>query len=150
MNNSLEKLFDHLDNFIKYERTKERRRLTDEDFTPSQIVNDVFLDEYPADCWARKDIGFIDNNCGVGNILAEIAKRRLAAGLTLEETLSTLYGVEYEIDNCELCRERLLCGQENLRHIVEKNIVCADALTYHYAFDGSDPRPPKDRLFEVE
>ena len=41
MDNLLEKLFDHLDNFIKYERTKARRRLTDEDFTPVHIVNDV-------------------------------------------------------------------------------------------------------------
>jgi hypothetical protein len=146
MNNSLEKLFDHLDNFIEYERTKVRRRLTDEDFTPAHIVNDIFLDEYLEEVWANKDIGFVDNNCGVGNILAEIAKRRLKAGLTLEETISTLFGVEYEIDNVELCRERLLCGREDLRHIVEQNIVCADALQYHYRFDGTppyDPEPPK-------
>jgi hypothetical protein len=26
-----------------------------------------------------------------------------------------------------------------LRHIVEKNIVCADALRYHYRFDDSHP-----------
>jgi hypothetical protein len=139
VDNSLEKLFDHLDNFIEYERTKARRRLTDEDFTPAHVVNDVFLDEYPDEVWGDKDIGFIDNNCGVGNILAEIAKRRLKAGLTLEETLSTLYGVEYETDNAELCRERLLCGREDLRHIVEQNIVCADALRYHYRFDDSYP-----------
>lgn len=138
MDNSLEKLFDHLDNFIEYERTKARRRLTDEDFTPAHIVNDVFLDEYPEEVWANKDVGFIDNNCGVGNILAEIAKRRLKAGLTLEETISTLRGVEYEMDNCELCRDRLLCGREDLRHIVEKNIVCHDALTYDYSFNGTN------------
>jgi len=42
-------------------------------------------------------------------------------------------------DNVELCRERLLCGREDLRHIVEQNIVCADGLRYHYRFDGSDP-----------
>jgi hypothetical protein len=37
-------------------------------------------------------------------------------------------------DNVDLCRERLLCGREDLRHIVEKNIVCHDALTYNYTF----------------
>ena len=42
-------------------------------------------------------------------------------------------------DNVDLCRERLLCGREDLRHIVEQNIVCADALRYHYRFDGSHP-----------
>lgn len=63
----------------------------------------------------------------------------MSAGLTLEETLSKLYGVEYEEDNANLCRDRLLCGREDLRHIVEQNIVCADALRYHYRFDGSHP-----------
>jgi hypothetical protein len=135
----IEEYINHLDNFIEYERTKERRRLTDEDFTPGDIINNVFLDEYPDEVWANKEIGFIDNNCGVGNILAEIAKRRLKAGLTLEETLLTLYGVEYESDNHILCINRLLCGREDLRHIVEQNIVCADALRYHYRFDGSHP-----------
>jgi len=42
-------------------------------------------------------------------------------------------------DNVDLCRKRLLCGYEHLRHIVEQNIVCADALRYHYRFDGSHP-----------
>jgi hypothetical protein len=150
VDNLLEKLFDHLDNFIKYERTKARRRLTDEDFTPVHIVNDVFLDEYSEEVWKDKDVGFIDNNCGVGNILAEIAKRRLKAGLTLEETLLTLRGVEYERDNAELCRDRLLCGREDLRHIVERNIVCADALRYHYRFDGSHPYDDERKEQEFE
>ena len=52
-------------------------------------------------------------------------------------------------DNVDLCRERLLCGQEHLRHIVEKNIVCADALRYHYRFDGTDPyKTTKDLHFD--
>ena len=42
-------------------------------------------------------------------------------------------------DNVKLCQDRLLCGREDLRHIVEQNIVCADALRYHYRFDGSHP-----------
>lgn len=150
MGNSLEKLFDHLDNFIEYERTKERRRLTDEDFTPAHIINDIFLDEYPNEVWTNKEIGFIDNNCGVGNILAEIVKRRLKAGLTLEETLFTLYGVEYESDNHKLCIDRLICGREDLRHIVEQNIVCADALRYHYRFDHSHPYDDEVKAQEKE
>jgi hypothetical protein len=41
-------------------------------------------------------------------------------------------------DNVQECRERLLCGREDLRHIVEKNIVCHDALTYDYSFNGTN------------
>jgi len=58
---------------------------------------------------------------------------------TFEQALSTVYGVDLMEDNVELCRERLLCGREDLRHIVEQNIVCADGLRYHYRFDGSHP-----------
>ena len=64
---------------------------------------------------------------------------KLAAGIDHETALGQLYGVEFQPDSTEICRNRLLQGQEHLRHIVEKNIVCADALRYHYRFDGSDP-----------
>ncbi len=149
MNELCKKYIDHLDNFRKHYISKKRRRLTDEDFTPAHIINDICLDEYPKECWADKNIGFIDNNCGTGNILAEIVKRRLLAGLSLEETLNTLRGVDIISENVDLCRERLLCGQEHLRHIVEKNIVCADALRYHYRFDGTDPyKTAKDLHFD--
>jgi hypothetical protein len=53
-------------------------------------------------------------------------------------------------DNVELCRERLLCGREDLRHIVEQNIVCADALRYHYRFDGTDPYMTDEELTRNE
>ena len=59
-------------------------------------------------------------------------------GSTFEQALSTVYGVDLMQDNVDLCRERLLCGQEHLRHIVERNIVCHDALTYDYSFNGTN------------
>jgi hypothetical protein len=65
--------------------------------------------------------------------------RKLENGIDFEQALSTIYGVDLMQDNVELCRERLLCGRDDLKHIVEQNIVCADALTYHYRFDGTAP-----------
>ena len=47
------------------------------------------------------------------------------------------YGVDLLMDNVELCRERLLCGVEEYRYIVERNIVCADGLAYDYRFGES-------------
>jgi hypothetical protein len=41
-------------------------------------------------------------------------------------------------DNVDLCRERLLCGRTDLAHIVERNIVCNNALTYDYSFNGTN------------
>jgi hypothetical protein len=58
-------------------------------------------------------------------------------GSTFEKALSTIYGVDIMPDNIKLCQDRLLCGREDLRHIVEKNIVCHDALTYDYSFNGT-------------
>jgi hypothetical protein len=43
------------------------------------------------------------------------------------------------IDNVDLCRERLLCGREDLRHIVEHNIQCRDALKFGYNFEPMGP-----------
>jgi hypothetical protein len=69
-------------------------------------------------------------------------------GIDFETALSTIYGVDLMEDNVELCRERLLCGRHDLRHIVEKNIVCADGLRYHYRFD--DSYPYDDEVLELE
>ena len=52
--------------------------------------------------------------------------------------LQSVYGVELMIDNAVLCRDRLLCGQEQFRDIVTTNIVCHDSLTYDYSFNGTD------------
>jgi hypothetical protein len=60
-------------------------------------------------------------------------------GSTFEQALSTIYGVELMADNRDLCVQRLLCGQEHLRKLVESHVVCADALTYDYSFDAPDP-----------
>jgi len=55
------------------------------------------------------------------------------------------------IDNVDLCRERLLCGREDLRHIVEQNIVCADGLKYKYDFKPmDDKRRKKEETLRIE
>jgi hypothetical protein len=91
---------------------------------------------------------FMDTNAGQGNWLVKILEMKLAAGIDHETALSQLYGVEFQQDSTEICRNRLLQGQEHLRHIVEKNIVCADALTYNYTF--GEPETFGNGLFEVE
>jgi len=86
---------------------------------------------------------FMDTNAGQGNWLVKILEMKLAAGIDHETALNQLYGVEFQQDSTEICRNRLLGGREDLRHIVEQNIVCADALRYHYQFDGTDPYKTK-------
>lgn len=123
------------------ERDKLRVKETEEIFTPTNLVQECLdvLETIHTDCFTAHNKTFLDNSCGDGQFLGEVLIRKMENGSTFEQALSTTYGVDLMQDNVKLCQDRLLCGQEHLRHIVEKNIVCADALRYHYRFDGSHP-----------
>lgn len=120
------------------DRDKLRVKSTGEVFTPTDLVQEV-LDEMSQDLFIDANRTFLDPSCGDGQFLGEVLIRKMENGSTFEQALSTIYGVDLMEDNVELCRERLLCGRNDLRHIVEQNIVCADGLRYHYRFDGSYP-----------
>ena len=137
----IEKIIKHIrdrEYMFGVDRDKFRTSVTNEVFTPTdraikdlyKLPNSLFKD-------ARKT--FQDQSCGDGQFLGEVLIRKLENGIDFETALGTIYGVDLMQDNVELCRERLLCGREDLRHIVEQNIICADALRYHYRFDGSHP-----------
>ena len=119
------------------ERDKLRINRNAEIFTPTALVREV-LDQMSQEHFADPTRTYLDNSCGDGQFLSEVVIRKMENGSTLEQALSTTYGVELMRDNVELCRERLLCGEEHLRHIVIRNIVCHDALTYDYSFNGTD------------
>ena len=126
-------------------RDQLRVRSTGEVFTPTELVQEI-LDKLPKTLFKDLNKTYIDNFCGDGQFLGEVLIRKVENGIDFEQALSTIYGVDLMQDNVDLCRERLLCGQEHLRPIVEKNIVCADALRYHYRFDGTDPYKTADDL----
>lgn len=128
------------------ERTQARIKATGEVFTPTDLVQTV-LDQLPQDMFTDPDKTVLDNSCGDGQFLSEVLIRKMENGATFEQALSTIYGVELMQDNVDLCRNRLLCGREDLRHIVEKNIVCADALTYDYSF--GEPETFCNGLFTI-
>ena len=130
------------------ERYRSRAKKNGEVFTPTPLVEDI-LNRLNPELFNDPTKTIIEPSCGDGQFLASILYRKLQNGINFETALSTIYGADLMQDNVELCRERLLCGREDLRHIVEKNIVCADALRYHFRFDGSDPYKTKDDiLFE--
>jgi len=116
------------------DRDKVRVKATGEIFTPTPLVREI-LEQIPIDQFRDSTKTFLDNSCGDGQFLGEVLIRKMENGSTFEEALSTIYGVDLMIDNVDLCRERLLCGQEHLRHIVEKNIQCRDGLKFGYNFE---------------
>jgi type I restriction-modification system DNA methylase subunit len=135
----LEQFKDHIRNRTYMggvERDKIRVKVTAEVFTPTELVREM-LEKLPIELFADPAKTFLDNSCGDGQFLSEVLIRKMENGSSFEEALSTIYGVDLMPDNVDLCRERLLCGQEHLRHIVDNNIVCADALNYHYRFDNT-------------
>ena len=124
------------------DRDRARIKATSEVFTPTELVQEC-LNDLDQNIFKDLESTIIDRSCGDGQFLGEVLIRKIENGIDFETALSTTYGVDLMLDNILLCRERLLCGREDLRHIVEKNIVCADALRYTYKFLG-----PGEKLYD--
>jgi hypothetical protein len=150
---SKNKIINHIRNreyMSGIDRANLRIKFTGEVFTPTECVQEM-LDE-----WDQKEFNdptrtFLDNFCGDGQFLGEILIRKIENDIDFETALSAIYGVDLMMDNVELCRDRLLCGREDLRHIVNKNIVCHDAITYDYSFNGTNKNNDEltfDTLFD--
>ena len=114
-------------------RETERIKAHGEVFTPTALVKEL-VEKLPVKQFEDPTKTFLDNSCGNGQFLSEVLIKKLEQGHEFKIALSTIYGVDIMTDNVLICQNRLLCGIEELRHIVEKNIVCADALTYDYSF----------------
>jgi len=150
----LDKIISHIRNreyMSGIDREYLRVKATGEVFTPTNKVQHIhdYLEGLKTNLFTDPTKTFIDNSCGDGQFLGEVLIRKIENGIEFETALSTIYGVDLMEDNIALTHERLLCGREDLRHIVERNIVCADALRYHYRFDGSHPYDDeiKDQIF---
>ena len=128
------------------ERDQNRVRATGEVFTPTPLVNNI-LDNLPKELFEDPAKTFIDPACGDGQFLSEVLIRKLENGISFEQALSTIYGVDLMPDNVRLTQDRLLCGHEELRPIVQQNIVCADGLEYDYLF--GEPEEFGNGLFEL-
>ncbi len=126
------------------ERDKLRIKATGEVFTPTPLVQEI-LDNLDQSLFQDQTKTFLDPSCGDGQFLSEVIIRKLENNHTLEQALQTTYGVDIMQDNVDLCRERLLCGHKEYEYIVEKNIVCADALEYDYSFDGTWEEKQKEK-----
>jgi hypothetical protein len=121
------------------ERDKLRVKKTAEVFTPTPKAQEMLdgLEEQDSEIFLNPTKTFLDNSCGDGQFLSEVVIRKMEqSNCTLEQALSTTYGVELMEDNVKLCKERLAGPKPTMKilKILDKNIVCADALTYDYSF----------------
>lgn len=155
------------------DQVRSKQRVTDhgEVFTADHQVRAMC--DLVADECVRIDSRFLEPACGDGNFLAEILTRKLDVTARRYQkspydyernallALGSLYGVELLHDNVVLCRERLFrvwearyrkavrkkdrSGEvlESARYILEKNIICGDALSLHRVdAEGLSTREP--------
>jgi hypothetical protein len=154
MNEILTNYINHARNFgymSGIERDRLRQKETAEVFTPTEYVQQILDDEEQnsPNMFKNWSNTYMDNSCGDGQFLSEVVIRKMERShCTLEQALSTTYGVELMADNVKLCKERLAGPNptEEIIRILDKNIVCGDALTYHYRFDGTPPTSSETEL----
>ncbi len=155
---SLKKVINHIRNrtyMSGLERDRLRVKSTGEVFTPKNLVSDI-LRGLPEEEFGNPEKTFLDPSCGDGQFLGEVLIRKLENGIDFETSLSTIYGIDIMQDNVLLCKERLLCGREDLKHIVDKNIIVGDFWKVkNFKFDGTDPYKSNqdlhnEKLFDFE
>lgn len=132
-------LFTNNDGII---RDKERIKKNGEVFTPFSIINQM-ISKIPEIKWKDPKATFLDPCAGNGQILIGMLKKRLASGISVEDAVKTLYGVELMQDNRDLCVQRILeiVGPKYSK-IVNKNIVCADF--FKWDFENWKPKEEVD------
>ena len=132
------------------EREKSRIKATGEVFTPTHLVEEI-LDKMDQELFKDPTKTFLDPSCGDGQFLSSALYRKLQNGIDFETALSTIYGVDLMSDNVEETHTRLLCGREDLRPIVERNVICHDFLTYDNSWNGTNKNNDElrfDSLFD--
>ena len=112
-------------------RDLDRIKVRGEVFTPKELV-DRLLGEMDPSLFCDPSKTFVDPTCGDGEFLAGILFRKLSNGISFEQALNALYGVDVMADNVEECRRRLACGHcdEDVWRILKNNIRCADAMDW--------------------
>jgi hypothetical protein len=125
------------------ERDKLRIKQTAEIFTPTPLVQEMLdkLEQEDPTLFSDPTKTFLDNSCGDCQFLSEVIIRKMErSGCTLEQALSTTFGVEFMEDNVIECRKRIVGPNPTpeILQIVEKNIVHHDALTYDYSFGENE------------
>lgn len=122
------------------ERDTNRIKLTAEVFTKTELVIEILdnIESCQPNIFLNQEKTFLDNCCGDGQFLAEVVIRKMErSGCSLEQALSTTYGVELMEDNVIECKKRLAGPNPTpeIYRILDKNIVCGDALKYDYNFE---------------
>jgi len=108
-------------------------------YTPNSLIQKMY-NSLDID-WKNppQDKIFLDPTCGNGQFLVELARRGIP--------LKNIYGVDLMPDNINTTKNRLReyfnnkMNEIDIEYHLERNIICDDALTYHYQFWWYEPEP---------
>jgi len=126
---------------VSKEKRDKRKKETHEVFTPPGLTERM-LTKFSPDSWEEEKT-FLDPAAGNGNLLIEVYKWKVEKYKhDPTKALETIYGVELMLDNVAEMKLRLMkqaqeygVSGRDIKRILQKNIVCHDALTYHFDFD---------------
>ena len=109
------------------ERSDERIKVTQEVFTPMELV-EYMIDDIDVELLKDPESTFIDNSAGCGNFLVGLKQRLLQYHSEDHILENMLYAVEMMEDN-----HKELCNRLGV-DVTHPHYVCHDALTYDYSF----------------
>lgn len=147
----IEKIIDHIRNrpyMSGVERSEQRKLEFQEIFTTTELTQ-LGFDNLHDNYFKDPNQVFVDPCCGDGTLLGEALIRKCQNGIDFETAIRSLRGVDINDSNVDSCRERLLCGREDLRPIVEKYILVGDALSLDLLFGEEKSFGPND-LFTIQ
>lgn len=147
----IEKIIDHIRNrpyMSGVERSEQRKLEFQEVFTTTELAK-LGFDNLNDDYFRDPNQIFVDPCCGDGTLLGEALIRKCQNGIDFETALKSLRGVDINDSNVKACHDRLLVGREDLRPIVDKNIIVGDALELDLLFGEEKSFGPND-LFTIQ
>ena len=113
------------------DRMTERVKKTGEIFTPTWLVIDILKKSDLDTFGPGKKI--IDPACGDGQLLVPVKWLKvLHHGMTEEEALKDIYGVDLMRDNVDLCKKRLDGGNIYMGNTLDPNTKLEDQTEYEY------------------
>jgi hypothetical protein len=112
-------------------KSKDRVKAHGEIFTPKFLVLKM-LNMVPDEVWSDPSKTFLEPSCGNGNFIIEIIRKKLEHGSTIEQAISTTYGVDIQQDNVNECRQRIVeefnIEDDELKSLIDDRITCGNFL----------------------
>lgn len=87
-------------------RNRENVKNNGEVFTPFSIVEQM-LDLIPDSAWSDKEYIFLEPTCGNGQFLYKVFQKRIANGISIEDSLNTMLGMDITVENVLETHKRL-------------------------------------------